>query len=551
MYGFKSIKLYFFSILKLSFLSFRNYYFSSNFYNKKLITFIPDRIFYNPSTYLSASLTTTKNDFYEITNTAPEILWKTTIKDKQKFENLHSFLWLTKLDRKNSKTITKDIIKSWINNFFNFEQNTWEMEIVAKRIIAWVSNADITLEDSDKLYKEKFFLCLIKQSNFLLKNLKNVLYEPSKIICCAAIILSGMIFKENELNYKIGVKELEKIVKNYFDENGFPKSRNPEEIFICIKYLILVREWFKESQKPIPDFLNEIIIKSGGCYTMLSCSNKQFPLFNGATEINHKEYDTFLKTLKYKFTNNSYELAGLIKVKKKKFEFFIDCGNPPPNNFAKYYQAGCLAFELISNKQKVICNSGYGKYLSPKVSELSRSTAAHSTLYINDTSSCIFQKNRAINKVYGNSLLSKHKIISKSYKEDKNFYSISASHNGYEKKFGCIHNRSIKISKTEDKIFGIDELKKTKNYTNNLFYFIRFHIYPETKIVKTKAGNSILISLTNGEGWLIESKSNFFGIEKNIFLGNKNKIINSESVSISGKINQDIISIEWIIQRVN
>ena len=547
----KSIKLYFFSILKLSFLSFRNYYFSSNFYNKKLITFIPDRIFYNPSTYLSASLTTTKNDFYEITNTAPEILWKTTIKDKQKFENLHSFLWLTKLDRKNSKTITKDIIKSWINNFFNFEQNTWEMEIVAKRIIAWVSNADITLEDSDKLYKEKFFLCLIKQSNFLLKNLKNVLYEPSKIICCAAIILSGMIFKENELNYKIGVKELEKIVKNYFDENGFPKSRNPEEIFICIKYLILVREWFKESQKPIPDFLNEIIIKSGGCYTMLSCSNKQFPLFNGATEINHKEYDTFLKTLKYKFTNNSYELAGLIKVKKKKFEFFIDCGNPPPNNFAKYYQAGCLAFELISNKQKVICNSGYGKYLSPKVSELSRSTAAHSTLYINDTSSCIFQKNRAINKVYGNSLLSKHKIISKSYKEDKNFYSISASHNGYEKKFGCIHNRSIKISKTEDKIFGIDELKKTKNYTNNLFYFIRFHIYPETKIVKTKAGNSILISLTNGEGWLIESKSNFFGIEKNIFLGNKNKIINSESVSISGKINQDIISIEWIIQRVN
>ena len=55
----------------------------------------------------------------------------------------------------------------------------------------------------------------------------------------------------------------------------------------------------------------------------------------------------------------------------------------------------------------------------------------------------------------------------------------------------------------------------------------------------------------DGEGWLIESKSNFFGIEKNIFLGNKNKIINSESVSISGKINQDIISIEWIIQRVN
>ena len=28
---------------------------------------------------------------------------------------------------------------------------------------------------------------------------------------------------------------------------------------------------------------------------MLSCSNKQFPLFNGATEINYEDYNIFLK----------------------------------------------------------------------------------------------------------------------------------------------------------------------------------------------------------------------------------------------------------------
>ena len=78
--------------------------------------------------------------------------------------------------------------------------NTWEMEITAKRVIAWSSNTDITLENSDKIYKEKFFSSLIKQSNFLLKIFNNVFYEPSKIICCAAIILSGMIFKENDSN---------------------------------------------------------------------------------------------------------------------------------------------------------------------------------------------------------------------------------------------------------------------------------------------------------------------------------------------------------------
>ena len=551
MYRLKSIKLYFFSILNLFFLSFRNFYFRTSFYNKKLITIIPDRIFYSPSTYLSTSLTTITSDFYKITNTKPELLWKTNIKEKQEFENLHSFLWLNKIDRKNSKIITKKIITSWINNFFNYDPDVWEMETTAKRIIAWASNADITIENSDKTYKEKIFLSLIKQSNFLSKNLKNLIYNPSKIICSSAIILFSMMFKEYDQNYKIRIKELEKIIKNYFDISGFPKSRNPEELFICIKYLILIREWHKEAQRPIPDFLNDIISKCGECYSLLSCSNKQFPLFNGTTEINYKDYDLFLKNLKYKFISKSNEIADLIKIKKKKFEFFIDCGDPPSNIFAKHYQAGCLSFELISNKHKVICNSGYGKYLSPKFLSLSRSSAAHSTLYINDTSSCIFQKNPIINRVYGSSLIHKHRVIKKSYSEDENFYSITAGHDGYEKKFGYIHTRSIRISKKEDKIFGYDELKKTKNYSNLLNYFIRFHVYPNTKIVKTTAGNSILISLSNGEGWSLISEGNNFSIEKNIFFGNKSRILNNESISMSGKIIGEVVSIKWVIEKIS
>ena len=551
MYSIKSIKLYFFSILKLFFINFKNFYFKSNFYNNKLLTFIPNRIFYKPSTYLSASLTTLNNDFYKITETTPELLWKINVKDKLKFENIHNFLWLSRLDRKNSKVLAKRIIKSWINFFSNYHPDVWSMETTAKRIIAWSSNTDITLEESDKEYKKKFFISLIKQSNFLSKNLNNLSDESCKIICCAAIILSGIIFEENYSQYKIGLKELEKIIKNYFDESGFPKSRNPEEVFNSLKYLILIRECLKESQKTIPDFLNDIIKKCGNCYTMLSCLNKQFPLFNGATEINCKNYDIFLKNLNYKFKNKSNFISDFIKIKKKKFEFIIDCGNPPQNIYAKYYQAGCLSFELISNKQKIICNSGYGKYLSPKLTGISRSTAAHSTLYINDTSSCIFNKNNFINRVYGASLVLKHKVIDKKYTEDKDYYSISASHNGYEKKFGYIHTRSIQISKKNDEIFCHDQLKKTKNYSGLLNYFIRFHVYPNTKIVKTMAQNSVLISLPKGEGWSLISETSNLEIEKNIFLGNRNKIINNECIFISGVIDKDIVSIKWKIKKAS
>ena len=550
MHRLKSIRLYFFSILKLSLLSLRNYYLKSNYYNKKLLTFVPLRIFYEPSSYLGASLINNVGDFYKISNSSPNLLWKINIKDKQNFNNLHSFLWLTKIDRKNSKVYIKDIIKSWIKNFNNYDPNTWKMEITSKRIISWVSNTDITLQDSDKFYKEEFFRSIIKQSNFLLKNLNNLSLGSTKIICCSAIILSGIIFKENEFNFKNGFKELEKIINNFFDNSGFPKTRNPEDVFISLKYFILIREWLKESQKTIPEFLDKIILKCGSCYIFLSSMNKQFPLFNGATEINHKEYDSFLKNQKYKFDNSNNNVADFIKIKKKKLDFIIDCGNPPTNNFSKNYQAGCLSFELNSNKQKIICNSGYAKYLNSKLSHLSRSTAAHSTLYLNDTSSCIFRKNNTINKVYGVSLLERLKIVEKNYTESKDFYHLSASHNGYENKFGYMHSRSIKISKKEDKIFALDQLKKTKNYSNSIVFSVRFHIYPDNKIAKTKSGNSVLISLSNGEGWLLTSNSYHFKIESNIFFGNKKKIINNESALISGIVDKPELEIGWSIERV-
>ena len=86
---------------------------------------------------------------------------------------------------------------------------------------------------------------------------------------------------------------------------------------------------------------------------------------------------------------------------------------------------------------------------------------------------------------------------------------------------------------------------------NLLNYFVRFHVYPNTKIVKTIAGNSILISLSNGEGWSLLSETNNFEIEKNIFLGNKSRIINNESIAMSGKITGEITSIKWMIERVS
>ena len=459
-------------------------------------------------------------------------------------------MWLNNLDRKDKKVNVQYIVNDWINNYFNFDSNAWEFNNLSYRIISWCSNTDLTFYESDGKYKERFFLSLIKQINFLIKNFKIIPFNSSRILASAAIILSGLIFKENYLNLRIGLKNIEKFVTIYFDKNGFPKSRNPEEVFLCIKYLIMIRAWLKEAQEIIPEFIDDIISKCGNAYNFVTNSSKILPFFNGCTEINHENFDNYLKTLNYNFKNNEKEFGGLFKIKNKKFEIFFDVGEPPENNFSSSYQAGVLSFELSYNSFKIICNSGYGKKISKNLALLSRNTAAHSALYLENQSPVIFQKNKIINKIYGNSLSQSFKIKEKNINENENEFILNGRHNGYEKKFGYSHKRTLKILKKDFLIIGNDVLERISDTKNNVQYFIRFHIYPGSKIVKTKGGDAILIKINNGEGLLFKSNDNKVEIEKSVFLGGKN-IINNECILISGIASEKKTSINWKIEKVS
>ena len=43
----------------------------------------------------------------------------------------------------------------------------------------------------------------------------------------------------------------------------------------------------------------------------------------------------------------------------------------------------------------------------------------------------------------------RRKIVEKKIVNDNNFNSITASHNGYQKRYGYIHERSVKLIKKE------------------------------------------------------------------------------------------------------
>jgi len=103
----------------------------------------------------------------------------------------------------------------------------------------------------------------------------------------------------------------------------------------------------------------------------------------------------------------------------------------------------------------------------------------------------------------------------------------------------------------KEKIFlGTDNLIKN-NKASNISYGIRFHIYPGIKIVKTQNSQSILLSLKNGEGWKFNCQNKEVLIEKGIYLGNKNKVVENENIYISGMTNGENQIIEWSFEKIS
>ena len=215
--------------------------------------------------------------------------------------------------------------------------------------------------------------------------------------------------------------------------------------------------------------------------------------------------------------------------------------------FSKSYQSGPLSFEYFLDGIKVITNSGFGYQISKKIELLSRLTACQSTLSINDTSITKFEKNEITSKIFGNSILNSFKSFDFSSKNEGEFIGFSASNNGYEKKFGCVHKREIYIDKKNNFLKGTDHILKAKD-GYPIRYTFRFHINPDLSVVKTMSGNSALIQVSKNKSLIFTINDENIDIEKSIFLGEK-KIIDSACITVSGNLVNKNKIFNWEIKK--
>ena len=166
--SFNYINQFFFFILNKT----RNIYLNSIFYNKKISKTKNRNLEYKPSPGLIDCLIKYKEKKYKVEDFSLNSIWENENIKKKDYEKLHNFFWLFALDLKSSQKITQSIILNWINSNNKYNIKNWEIDILSKRIISWISNSKLTYEDSGENFKRKFNDIIQKQTNHLINEIE-------------------------------------------------------------------------------------------------------------------------------------------------------------------------------------------------------------------------------------------------------------------------------------------------------------------------------------------------------------------------------------------
>ena len=227
----------------------RKIYLKSNIYNKKISKTNTNHLEYKPSPSLLDSIIKYSKNKRDIEEFSLKKIWSNNKIKKNDLRKLHTFNWLFTLDLNSSKIEVQSIIENWFVENKNYNSNSWDIDVLSKRVISWISNSKITYENSGENYKNEFDYLVKKQINHLINEIDRSKKINDKLIGCAAIILGGLSFNEKIKYLNYGLNLLKSIINSTFDKERFPKSRNIRQLNFLSKVFYINKGMAKRITK--------------------------------------------------------------------------------------------------------------------------------------------------------------------------------------------------------------------------------------------------------------------------------------------------------------
>ena len=426
----------------------------------------------------------------------------------------------------------------------------WQPQVAARRLIALLSHSPLILEGADAAFYRRFMRCIGRHVAWLRREAGGSARGEARLTTAIALMSAALCSESSDGQLRKASRHLAAALNRQILIDGGHIGRNPQTIVDILLDLLPLRQAFVARNATPPPEMNNAIDRMMPMLRLFRHSDGQLALFNG---MGLTAQDELMTVLAYDDARAQPLLnaiaTGYQRLEGEDLVLICDTGAPPPREFSSHAHAGVLSFEMSSAAERIVVNCGAPGMQNGLLRQAARFTAAHSTLVVADTSSSRMAGTSGVDELLGGCILAGPGKIEVDRRDGEDYSEVVASHDGYARGFGLIHQRTLRVARDGGRVEGFDRLlqagKKTAAATD---FAIRFHLHPQIKAASIENGQAALLVTPNGRQWVFHASGFPVTIEDGAFFASPEGNRTTSQLVLAGKANAGD-GIDWVLMR--
>ncbi|MDP6342265.1 MAG: heparinase II/III family protein [Alphaproteobacteria bacterium] len=480
--------------------------------------------------------------------------WRLRPDDDDWLAELHGFDWLRHFAAAGGDTATahaRRLLRSWIDLCDDIDPVTWAPGVLGRRLVAWLSQAGFLLPGAGDDFTTAYLNSLALQWRHLCRAAADAPPGRQRLNAYLGVAYGALALPEGEDALDRAQRQLQRLVDEAIATDGGPASRAPSDLMALSRELIAWREALAGSGREAPSWLNEVIGRAAPMLRGLRHGDGGLALFNGGFEESAESVDITLARadVKGNAVVNAAQ-SGFQRLLAGRTLLLADTAAPPAGPAGLIWAAGAHAgggsFELSVGKHRLVVNCGGGQDRNGDWAKAARSTAAHSTLVLDDANAFALDDRNDPDAA---------RFRCRRHEDDSGSIWLELSHEGYRRRFGLIHRRRLYVDagggdlRGEDRLDPVEGAAAAEGVAGRAFA-VRFHLHPDVQASAVQGGSAVLLKLANGQGWRFRANGGDIAMADSAYLGQRDRIRRGQQIVLSGHTGDDGALLKWAFRQV-
>jgi uncharacterized heparinase superfamily protein len=434
---------------------------------------------------------------------------------------LHRFAWLPHLMASGDLGVKEALrlVGAWRRVYTNWSPFAWGREVLARRVINLACAVRRLAQAGGGAATPMLADLLARQA----RHLSRIAAEPASgsAEAGAAVAIAGCALagRAGDQLMTQGLARLQRALPRTLCPDGTHASRSPEAGLDLLFDCLILDDALLQRGREAPEALTRAIDRLSLALRAFTLGDGRLACFQGgeastmarvAAAGAHEDPDAAIPEV--------LSDGGYHRLQGQMLQVMVDAGAPTRGVFGASACAQPLALEVVCGRDRLITNCGWSAREPDR--QGFRLTPAGSTLSVGDASVLQPLEGR-LAAILGPRLEGGPLHVEANRQDGEGAVLLELKHDGWMRRFGFVHERSLYVDIRADELRGEDRLVPQGTPRGHGAPFaVRFHLHPDVQVSMARDRRSVLLRGPSGRGWWLRCDANDVAVEPSAWFEN-------------------------------